>query len=228
MRKHTFLISSLMLFLLFSACDNIPAKSEENKGDTTVYDETRLGGNNYLEDLLNVKSEADLIAKFGADHVKYDTIWGAEGNFGFGTFLDKGSKDEVQLFWKDSLRTQGITSAVAVAFYEPSGNYNFENKWSSEKGVKIGMTTSELEKMNGVPFIFSGFGWDYGGGILDWKGGKLDVEGFGIQLTEGEGANNLPEMESNQIIGDRDVSSDNPVVKKVQPKVSRISVYKPG
>lgn len=215
-----------MMTAFYSSCSS-PAKNDsENHGDTLVYDETRPGGNDYLETLLEIKTEVELKQKFAADRVQYDTIWGAEGNFGFGTYIDKGTKDEVQIMWADSLRMGGVMSAMAVAFYDQkTGNYIFDNRWSSEMGVKIGTTTDELETLNGKPFIFSGFGWDYGGGIMDWKGGKLGVEGLGIALTEDLKPNEIPEKEYMQILGDQDVKSDHPVVKKVQPRVYRITVY---
>lgn len=226
MRKIAVSALFVLPWIFYSSCTNANNKTVENQKDTTVYDETRPIGNEFLETLLSIKSEAELKEKFGADRVKFDTIWGAEGNFGFGTYLDKGTKDEVQIMWADSLRTGGVMSAMAVAFYDQkTGNYIFDNRWSSEMGVKIGTTTDELEKLNGKPFVFSGFGWDYGGGIMDWKGGKLGIEGIGIALTEDLAVNEIPEKEYEQILGDQDVRSDHPVVKKVQPKVYRITVY---
>lgn len=208
----------------FYSCSNTNEKTG-NVGDSTVKNATLPGENFYLEDLLTIKSEAELKQKFGAAHVKFDTIWGAEGNFGFGTYLDKGTKDEVQLIWKDSTRTSGVSTAIAVSFFEKDGNSNFDNKWSSSKGVKLGMTTDNLEKLNGKAFLFSGFGWDYGGQVIDWQKGKLDETPMGIELTEGLNGNNLSESDGNEILGDRDVRSDNKVVKKMQPRVYRISVY---
>ena len=226
MIKSGFFSLALLSIVIYSSC-NSQAKTDSNdQRDTVVYDETRPIGNDYLEHLLEIKSEAELKQKFGVDRVKYDTIWGAEGNFGFGTYIDKDTKDEVQIMWADSLRTGGVMSAMALAFYDQkTGNYIFDNRWSSEKGIKIGTTTDELEKLNGKSFVFSGFGWDYGGGIMDWKGGKLDVEGLGIALTEDLEVNEIPEKEYMQILGDQEVKSDHPVVKKVQPRVYRLTVY---
>ena len=46
--------------------------------------------------------------------------------------------------------------------------------WTRSDGVRIGLSSLELQTLNGKPFDFSGFDWDYGGGVLDWRGGKLD------------------------------------------------------
>ena len=46
--------------------------------------------------------------------------------------------------------------------------------WKRSDGVRIGMDTRELQALNGRPFAFAGFDWDYGGVVMDWKGGALD------------------------------------------------------
>ncbi len=224
------LLSAIVLISLLTVRCTPPAEKssiDSMEHDTTIYDITRPIGNNYLEDLLQIKSEAELIAKFTAVRVKYDTIWGAEGEFGFGTYIDKGTKDEVQLIWNDSLRKNGVSSAMAMSYYDISKNvFTYDNIWTSSRGIKVGMTTDELQELNGKSFIFSGFGWDYGGSIIDWKEGKLSTPGLGIALTEGDGANGLSEKDAVQLLGDIEVSSDNPIVKKVKPRIYRISVYR--
>jgi hypothetical protein len=47
------------------------------------------------------------------------------------------------------------------------------SQWKLASGVGIGTSLSELRLINGEPFTFSGFDWDYGGTIIDWHGGKL-------------------------------------------------------
>ena len=179
----------------------------------------------YLEDLLAVTSEAQLKEMYGASRVSWDTIWGAEGTFEMGTYLDKGTKNEVHIFWGDEHRGSGVLSAGIEAQYDKRGNADYSNSWSSRTGVKLGMTADELEKLNGRPFAFSGFGWDYGGGVMDWKGGTLEEDAITVTLSEGGNAPEISEPEMAQILGDHDVMSDNAVVKKVKPRVVRITVF---
>lgn len=40
-------------------------------------------------------------------------------------------------------------------------------------GVSIGSSIADVQKANGRAFVISGFGWDYGGFVTDWKGGAL-------------------------------------------------------
>ncbi|MEO5645096.1 MAG: hypothetical protein ABIQ40_11415 [Bacteroidia bacterium] len=221
------LLSLALVAVVFSiSCKD---GNDKSKGDTTMYDETRPIGENHLEDLLDIKDEAELKTKFGKEHITYDTIWGPEGSYFMGSYIDKGTFDEVEIIWDDSLHRSGLASAMVRAYYdtEDDGNYIFKNKWNSVKGVHLGTTSDELEMLNGKPFNFSGFGWDYGGAITNWNDGNLDNQGMGVDLTEGDISKKITEKEYEQILGDQDVTSDHPVVKKLQPKVYRISVYKP-
>lgn len=186
--------------------------------------ETANANENQLEGLLKIKNEAGLKEKFGNDHISYDTIWGAEGSFTMGTYIDQGTDDEVEIYWEDSLNRSGIASASVHAQWQENGDYKYNSKWISASGVKLGMTTDELEKLNGKPFTFSGFGWDYGGGIMSWNDGKLEKFGIGVTLTDGMD-DKVSDEELNEILGDQEVSSDNAVVKKTQPRVNAISVY---
>lgn len=215
-------LSGVFLALIFSA--SCTDGNDKSKGDTTMYDETRPLGESKLDDLLKIKDEAELKVKFGNDRISYDTIWGAEGTYTMGSYIDKGSGDEVQIYWEDSLNRSGITNASIHAQWNHNGTYNYSSKWISASGVKLGMTTNELEKLNGKAFTFSGFGWDYGGGIISWNDGKLDKYGIGVTLSEGE-ESKITDDEMSEILGDQEVNSDNPVVKKTQPRVNALSVY---
>ena len=86
------------------------------------------------------------------------------------------------------------------------------------------MPIEELQKLNGRPFTFSGFGWDYAGSVHNWQKGELDGKGIAVQLAEGPAAVELTPEESAQILGDVAVQSDNPVLKPFRPRVWSISV----
>jgi hypothetical protein len=204
-------------FFLFS-CGGEKPNTENEKPEEKKF---------VLDDLLDIKDEAELKQKFGTDHVTWDTVWGGEGEFTMGSYLDKGTANEVQFLWEDDA-TRGEATSVAVnAMHIDNPADIFSSKWETSTGIKLGMTTDELEKKNGKSFIFSGFGWDYGGGVNDWREGNLDKAGIGIQLMEGPEASQLPQSEYLQVLGDQDVSSDHPVIKKLQPRVTVITVFKP-
>ena len=45
--------------------------------------------------------------------------------------------------------------------------------WSGPEGIQTGESLQVVETANGGPFELQGFGWDYGGYVTDWKGGKI-------------------------------------------------------
>lgn len=163
----------------------------------------------------------DLQRRFGAGNVKAEEIPGAEG----------GSFRGVVLFPEDPTRR------ATVYFQDPQNLLGLamvsidedRSLWKLASGVGIGTPLSELRKVNGKPFTFSGFGWDYGGTIIDWHGGKLapanDEAVFArIQLRMPQG--NVGDKPYPQ--GDSRFSSDDPRWKSLGIAVGGFSVNFPG
>lgn len=48
------------------------------------------------------------------------------------------------------------------------------SRWRLDNGLRVGMSLAELVRLNGGPIRFSGFGWDYGGTVTAWNGGRLE------------------------------------------------------
>jgi len=178
-----------------------------------------------IENVLDIDSEEELKKKYGPSYVSYDTIWGAEGYFTMGTYLRMDQITHVEIMWMDSAVRTGMISATLVSDDDYFAEQLGKGVWSSRTGVCIGMNTDELERLNGRPFTFSGFGWDYGGGVISWEGGSLDQKGIAIQLSEGANAD-LQQNEINQVFGDITVVSNNAVLKKLKPRVRTFSVAK--
>lgn len=88
--------------------------------------------------------------------------------------------------------------------------------------LRIGDPLERITAINGAPFRFYGFAWDYGGYVTDWKGGKLDkpAGGCGLSVRLSPLSENLP----NSVMGEDEISSDSPAVVKVGASVAEISV----
>lgn len=82
--------------------------------------------------------------------------------------------------------------------------------WKRGDGVRIGTTSAELQAMNGKPFKFYGFEWDYGGAITDWNGGAMEPK----KTPRGGQTLCRPEDTGEPLIdypsGDQEFSSDDP------------------
>jgi hypothetical protein len=117
----------------------------------------------------------DLVQIFGATNLRTDTVSVAEGTEeDIATYVKAETAEEIIVFWNDDAVKKKINRIQIIAEGSP---------YKTAEGVKIGTTLAELEKLNGKPFDFYGFGWDYGGIVSDWKKGNFDGKKMLITFT---------------------------------------------
>jgi hypothetical protein len=104
-------------------------------------------------------------------------------------------------------------------------------QWRTTDGITLGVRLDRLEQLNGRPFSISGFGFDYGGNVLSWDGGKLARLDCGARLIltldgdrgrDGRLTVDLTPDERHSITGDKPVASDTPAMRKVNPSVTEM------
>jgi len=90
------------------------------------------------------------------------------------------------------------------------------SRWRTPQGVSVGDSLSRVEAINGRPFNLAGFGWDYGGTVLDFDGGTLASTGCRLILRFSAHPDRptAPELD-----GDRELKSDDPLVRAADPVV---------
>jgi len=214
-----------LLALSLAAC-NAPdqlngADTSAKKSDTSSGPaQATIGASYFLEDLLDISSEAELKERYGAENVKRDTIWLGEGEFTIGTKLYPGSDKEVELSWRDTMKFEELLSAKVEAKWT-EGKREGANRWRSKTGIRLGSTSAELQELNGKPFKFLGFGWDYAGTLSNWEGGALDKKNVFVVL--GEPAT-YDEKGYESLLGDKELKSDDVEVKKMNPVVVELAV----
>ena len=216
--KNTPMYLALAAGLMVAACSSeVPAEDVDRD---SVRAEDSVVKAHTLESLLDLGSEADLRKQYGENAVKYDTIWGAEGFFSMGTVLRIDTVSKVEIYWmNDSLRT-GLVSVTLVSESDWYGDSIPAGTWKSSTGVE------QVEKINGQVFTFSGFGWDYAGGLISWENGALDGKGISVQMAEGTGYDSLPQKDYLAILGDVPVSSSDVTARKSGARVWSVSVAK--
>ncbi len=161
-------------------------------------------------------SHASIVAIVGKDNAIFELVDGAEGEKVASTVLfPKNEKRRLELMWADEKKRRGL---VHVRLSDTS-------TWVAPDGLKIGMTLAEVEKLNGKPFTLSGFDWDYGGYVTDWKGGALGAAipgGCTVQarFTVPEGA---PEGPASKVSGDREFASTDKNMRAVKPVIGSLS-----
>ena len=157
-------------------------------------------------------TEASIRKTFGDAQVKSEKLYVGDGQEmpGLVVYPDDPEK-RVEIIWQEE-------NPSKIAFVQIQGE---RSKWKTKEGVSLGTSLAELEKLNGRPFDLFGLGWDFGGTVVDWKGGSLDA----LQVRVADAAENqLSEKETSTIYGDQTISSDAPALKKVNPTVFKIVV----
>ncbi len=148
----------------------------------------------------------DLIRIFGSDNVLKKTVYGAEGTEKFeASLIFPGTPNELIVFWQDN-KYGTVPSAVSIR--------RQGSEWKTVQGIQIGTSLAELNTINGRPFSFYGFGWDYGGSIpMQWNGGRMAaVKGLFLVLRE---IRDLPR----QYYGDKILNSD---MEELLPDAARV------
>ena len=110
---------------------------------------------------------ASLQARLGASVAIAEVLPGAEGESSPGWVLypDQPSR-RLEVFLDE--QGERPTSIVVAAT---------SSDWVRGDGVRIGLDIADLADLNGRAFGFAGFGWDYGGTVVDWKGGAIAPDG---------------------------------------------------
>jgi len=125
-----------------------------------------------------------------------------------GTKVLPGTADEVDVAWQDAAR-----SRIAFVRTTTAGGH-----WRTARGVRMGTTLPELVQLAGKVLTFSGFGWDYGGG-LSWSEPTGSIA-LRLMLSHDETIEKLPRAD--EIYGDREVRSNHPVIQRARVTVDEI------
>ena len=162
-------------------------------------------------------TERSLKQRYGKDAV-VQQLPGAEGETYKGVVLFPKARDRrIEIAFTDdkagrasglTLRDAGKTSLWTIA------------------GITIGSSLADVQKANGKPFLISGFEWDYGGFVTDWKGGTLGRPmqgGCRVTIRFG-GKTGAPRSLSGDGVK---AASDNAALVKWAPVVTEIGVNFP-
>lgn len=163
--------------------------------------------------------EAALVAAFGARNVVSEDIYVGEGAFEPGTAIYPDDEARrIEILWHDP---QQRRRPARVILHELSGT-----RFVLPGGEVLlpGASLAEIEAANGRPFELSGFGWDYGGAVTDWRGGGLGALPGGCLLFARfmEGPDAEPAALA-RVAGDIAFSSDDPAMRAARPLLSMLS-----
>ncbi len=161
-------------------------------------------------------SEAELRQHYGASAVESTRIEIGEGESAAGAVLfPADSLRRAEVVWQDSVNRRRPARLII------RGD---RTQWQLPRGISLGTTLQELERLNGRPFLLAGFGWDYAGVITDWKGGALDSALAGMKLYLDPGTAQYQSKAYSQVSGDQDFSSSLPPMQQLNPHLATIFV----
>jgi hypothetical protein len=166
----------------------------------------------------------DLVRAYGANNVVDRDLEVGEGEVEPGTILFPSDPERsIEILWND-----GGKKTLTIR--------GKKSRWKALHDISLGTTLKQLERLNGRPFHMAGFGWDYSGTVMSWDLGTLahDLGQFDEQQgvehgriilrLDGGAANTEPltKEEGMQVVGDRNFSSNHPVLQKMNPCVSEM------
>lgn len=157
-------------------------------------------------------SAAALARAYGATAVRPASISIGQGLCVAGARVFPDTPMEIEVAWVDSAGSRPAFARVT----RPGA------PWRTPAGVGTGTSLARLEEIRGGPVVFSGFGWDGGGG-LSWSEGRgelrlilaLDREALAVLESD---------PRADELYGDRDVSSSHPLVPNLGVTVATIAI----
>ena len=163
-----------------------------------------------IEKIAEMANKGTLFAEFPDSEIKTEIASINEGMDNVKViWLNRGKKDEVRIDFqpKDSTKVFRVTVEGK------------ENKYSSETGVKSGMTIDELNSANRKPVDFYGFGWDFGGAVK-FNNGQLEAQKIRVYLK-------TDKKYGNQFLGDTPHTFEEAKAAKLELYVNKI-IFEPS
>lgn len=169
-------------------------------------------------------TEQTLRKTFGAANVVRGDIYGAEGVETPGTIVfPNDPARRIEIVWRNERQRRRPEWIRLPA----------ESRWKTFAGIRNGMSLAEIEKLNGRAFQLSGFDWDYGGLVTDWRGGQLAKPSTQcrVQLqfdrVVPEQLTKAQERAVDATSGERELLSSAPALRHFRVRVSEIIIQYP-
>ncbi|CAH1693532.1 conserved exported hypothetical protein [Hyphomicrobiales bacterium] len=156
-------------------------------------------------------SHSSLVKRYGAKNVTFEDVNRPEGEVVKASVLFAKDPDRrLEIEWYDEKKRR-MPSTITV--------FGETNRWIGPLGIKNGMTIQEIEQRAGKPFKINGFGFDVAG-AGHFEDTKLEKLPGGCSFNahfDIEGG--LPPDHLERFVGDVAISSDDPDLLTLKPKL---------
>ncbi|MGB6301888.1 MAG: hypothetical protein WBF90_37735 [Rivularia sp. (in: cyanobacteria)] len=159
-------------------------------------------------------TRADLVEMFGESKLKDDVVLEDEGTISVPvTKIDLGGEKYFTVAWEEDTRK----TLLYVRDFGPA--------WKTPEGIGVGTSFKELQEKLG-DFKLTGLGWDYGG-FINLETTKLSkYQGLlSLQVAPDQQAITKNFQQHEAVLGDRQLSSNNPNWQPLDMKISQITVH---
>ena len=199
-------------------------KEEVAIDSTTVYDSLNKRKEIeyvFIEDYAALTTKPEIIQTFGKENVVDGSSWYAEGTIELKHTVVTNPKNDqiIKYVWNEEDPKK--LNSIEACYYDWTEDYEIRKtqKIESKSGVFTGMPINLLRDWNQADFTFSGFSWDYEGGIFAKEGSRIAKCPVRMKLgLVFEGA----QGELDALMGDIELSTKNELVKKAPIIVERL------
>lgn len=236
MRKPIYILTTTILVSTFLSCGSDEPKKEVKKekettepkndsiADSTTVEKEEFMAKKTVEDYGTLKTFEEALAYFGDTNMVADTSWYAEGTVMMLSHqcTDPNNDQIVTLVWEKGGKEKLAHVEVRNQLWDK--NYSKvlgTQKVESNCGLYTGMTLKELEKFCGEPVKFSGFGWDYAGGV---RHNLPKLEACKVNITLDMDQSDFDRTK--HLLGDIELSSDQKEVQDMPIFVQKITFYR--
>lgn len=221
-------ITTLALLSVLAACarapepaesvDAAPPEVEPATQETPVESPFRLiVGSRQLHPAMGL---AGLRERFGEESVVPGDLPLGEGETEPGAWIHPDDPSRRAAVYFVGGRLDGHLAAIQIR--DP------ESIWEGPFGLRMGLSLTDIERLNGGPLRFLGFGWDYGGTVSHFLDGSLgraflDPGRLALRLVEPE-QDEAEKLPSGYPRGDAEFPSDLAVLRQHPPKVGEFGL----
>jgi hypothetical protein len=138
-----------------------------------------------------------------------ETVQGAQ--VGVTVLFPKDPRRRLEVWWRNANRTGTYLIDIAG-----------KSIWSGPKGVKLGLTLDQLQKLNKKPFKVSGFDQSGVSTVTDWAGGEFAALDGGCKAGVSLHAN--VKTADAALPAKDQYSSEDPAMRALKPTVSEILI----
>lgn len=168
--------------------------SMQQQGNNTIYalevQRKQLPGATditFAEDLMQLASHEYLATVFGPSNVHKDRFYFSEKEINKCSVLFPNTGLQVIFIWQDQINHKGLSFIMIGGELRAQSSQSFHkaiemNKWRSNQGVYLGMSLTDLERLNGGPIQFYGWESEQPGIVSPKSVGNIDFKKLGIQL----------------------------------------------